>query len=82
MFAALGAEARLDLFVRLLRSGPAGLSSAEIENPQALDDLRRAGLARAQKVGRTEIFHADAEGLIQSLDGLLGARRDPEMLAR
>ena len=77
MFAALGAEGPLNLFVRLLRSGPAGLSRGEIEDPGALDDLSRVGLVRVQRIGRTEIFHAEPDALIESLADIFRSAREP-----
>jgi ArsR family transcriptional regulator len=65
---ALAHETRLDVFRLLVRAGPTGLAAGAVG--EALDvaaptlsfhlkELKRAGLVRVERVGRSQIYRAD-----------------------
>src|SRR6058998_3259706 len=73
LFAALGDETRLRLFVRLSTSGPESisrLSSASPVSRQAikkhLDVLSRAGLVRGSRQGREHIWTVEPQRLAEA----------------
>ncbi len=78
-FSALAHPARLAVFRRLMRAGPDGLAAGALAAELAiaaptlsfhLAEIRRSGLARARREGRSIVYAADLAGIAALLDFL------------
>lgn len=79
MLAALAQETRLDVFRRLVRAGPDGLTPGDLGDRLGvpaptlsfhLSQLKAAGLVRARRVGR-QLFYAPDFARVEGLVGFL-----------